>query len=176
MKNVFIRAALCGLMLAVSTPVLAAVPSTTGTPISGIFDVVYSGGTYSGSLQVTTDSSGHVTNITGTANGNSILALSTYASADNMFYSTPSYVSFSGLSFSTALNTFGIGNTGLGDYGITDILSNPSGACCGTHPLELTVTQAVPEPATWAMMLLGFGAIGVAMGRRRQNSPIPQLA
>ena len=28
------------------------------------------------------------------------------------------------------------------------------------------ITGAVPEPATWAMMLLGFGGIGVAMRRR----------
>lgn len=27
--------------------------------------------------------------------------------------------------------------------------------------------KAVPEPATWAMMLLGFGAVGFAMRRRR---------
>jgi hypothetical protein len=26
---------------------------------------------------------------------------------------------------------------------------------------------AVPEPGTWAMMLLGFGAIGFSMRRRR---------
>lgn len=30
------------------------------------------------------------------------------------------------------------------------------------------VMAAVPEPATWAMMLLGFGGIGFAMRRRRQ--------
>jgi hypothetical protein len=29
------------------------------------------------------------------------------------------------------------------------------------------VPQGVPEPATWAMMLLGFGALGTAMRRRR---------
>ena len=35
----------------------------------------------------------------------------------------------------------------------------------------------VPEPATWAMMLMGFGATGFAMRRRRrQNSGISQLA
>jgi len=33
----------------------------------------------------------------------------------------------------------------------------------------------VPEPATWAMMLLGFGAIGVAM-RRRRRPALAQVA
>ena len=36
------------------------------------------------------------------------------------------------------------------------------------------LTTAVPEPGTWAMMLLGFGAIGAAMRRRRR--PILQMA
>jgi hypothetical protein len=36
---------------------------------------------------------------------------------------------------------------------------------------------SVPEPATWAMMLLGFGAIGVSMRRsRRKTQPMAQLA
>lgn len=30
-------------------------------------------------------------------------------------------------------------------------------------------TTAVPEPGTWAMMLVGFGAIGFSMRRRRQE-------
>jgi hypothetical protein len=30
------------------------------------------------------------------------------------------------------------------------------------------VTTAVPEPATWAMMLMGFGAIGFGLRRRKQ--------
>jgi hypothetical protein len=34
---------------------------------------------------------------------------------------------------------------------------------------------AVPEPGTWAMMLIGFGAIGGAMRRKRSNV-IPQIA
>jgi hypothetical protein len=28
----------------------------------------------------------------------------------------------------------------------------------------------VPEPATWAMMILGFGVVGGALRRRRQGS------
>ena len=35
---------------------------------------------------------------------------------------------------------------------------------------------AVPEPATWAMMLMGFGAAGYAMRRRRQAAVLTQLA
>lgn len=41
----------------------------------------------------------------------------------------------------------------------------------GQHGLSHLVffgsQTAVPEPATWAMMLLGFGGIGIAMRRRR---------
>jgi hypothetical protein len=35
---------------------------------------------------------------------------------------------------------------------------------------------AVPEPGTWAMMLLGFGATGFAMRRSRKTRPIAQIA
>jgi hypothetical protein len=34
----------------------------------------------------------------------------------------------------------------------------------------LAVAPSVPEPATWAMMLLGFGAMGMAFRRRQRVS------
>ena len=34
---------------------------------------------------------------------------------------------------------------------------------------NVAAIQAVPEPATWAMMLLGFGGIGFAMRRRKDS-------
>ena len=34
---------------------------------------------------------------------------------------------------------------------------------------DAAAVAAVPEPSTWAMMLLGFGAVGFAMRRRRQT-------
>jgi hypothetical protein len=41
----------------------------------------------------------------------------------------------------------------------------------------LSLTQSVPEPATWAMMLLGFGAMGVAFRRRKRTAAtLAQLA
>lgn len=35
---------------------------------------------------------------------------------------------------------------------------------------------AIPEPGTWGMMLMGFGAAGYAMRRRRRTAPIAQVA
>lgn len=41
--------------------------------------------------------------------------------------------------------------------------------------IRATVSQAVPEPATWAMMLMGFGVVGFSM-RRRRNGGLAQIA
>lgn len=35
---------------------------------------------------------------------------------------------------------------------------------------------AVPEPGTWALMLLGFGAVGFSMRRQRRVTAMPQIA
>lgn len=44
-------------------------------------------------------------------------------------------------------------------------------ALTGRTPFVPTaVTGAVPEPTTWAMMLVGFGAIGVAMRLRKKGA------
>lgn len=37
--------------------------------------------------------------------------------------------------------------------------------------LGIPVDGPLPEPATWAMMLVGFGGIGMAVRRRRQRNP-----
>jgi hypothetical protein len=50
-------------------------------------------------------------------------------------------------------------------------LVGPTGSYSGT----INVQPAVPEPATWAMMMLGFGAMGLAM-RRRRNPVLAQIA
>ena len=53
------------------------------------------------------------------------------------------------------------------------INGNNSGA--GSLGGSITIRQAVPEPSTWAMMLLGFGAVGFAM-RRRRTPVLAQVA
>lgn len=36
--------------------------------------------------------------------------------------------------------------------------------------------ESVPEPTTWAMMLIGFGAMGYSIRRRRRSQNMPQVA
>ena len=64
------------------------------------------------------------------------------------------------------------GSTVTGNSQITDFA--PDNALLAVSG----VVTAVPEPATWAMMLLGFGAIGAAMRFRRDRRPqtLAQLA
>ncbi|MFL6758999.1 PEPxxWA-CTERM sorting domain-containing protein [Sphingomonas sp.] len=63
---------------------------------------------------------------------------------------------------------------GTGDF-------TPPGGGGGTatfpteQPRELVpVATAVPEPGTWAMMLMGFGLIGWRLRRRRRTAPMLQ--
>jgi hypothetical protein len=68
---------------------------------------------------------------------------------------------FAGGTSSITLNNF------VDRYASLTQLNNISG--------EGTPVGGVPEPATWAMMLLGFGGIGVAMRRRRKEA-LAQIA
>jgi hypothetical protein len=75
---------------------------------------------------------------------------------------------------------YGSGNSGILTVKLTDVVFN-RGFLWGTSPGQksggnvdatFTLTQsAVPEPATWAMMITGFGLVGAAM-RRRQRAVV----
>lgn len=44
---------------------------------------------------------------------------------------------------------------------------NGNNSSAGSLGGSITIVSAIPEPGTWLMMLLGFGAIGFALRRRR---------
>ena len=46
--------------------------------------------------------------------------------------------------------------------------AGPNGSYVGTLSF---VAGAIPEPSTWALMILGFGAIGFGMRRRKKQQP-----
>jgi hypothetical protein len=86
----------------------------------------------------------------------------------------------------TAVGDAYITNLGAG-YGVVDnfgynsvldatILSVSTGSYAGVGPaLGFNIVgAAVPEPATWAIMLAGFGGLGAAMrGSRRKQAAVP---
>lgn len=47
--------------------------------------------------------------------------------------------------------------------------ADASAGCCYGPALDTVAVVAVPEPEMWAMLLLGFGAIGLQMRRRRRG-------
>jgi hypothetical protein len=53
--------------------------------------------------------------------------------------------------------------------GIRSFKISQDNPCCGDGALfeNLSFTNAVPEPASWAMMIAGFGLTGAVMRRRR---------
>lgn len=61
----------------------------------------------------------------------------------------------------SALNTLTFTGKGFGN--------SPSGSYSGT--LTFTNVPGVPEPSTWAMMLLGFGMLGFSLRRRAAAQP-----
>lgn len=72
-----------------------------------------------------------------------------------------------------ALNNFVIG-AGTFSLAIQGTPGAQNGSLGGTVAFQSMA--AVPEPGTWAMMLLGFGAIGASMRRRRHAGAILQAA
>jgi hypothetical protein len=76
----------------------------------------------------------------------------------------------------TSAPTLSPGAFGLHDrYWVADnCATHFSGANCFTYTLsisEIPDPPPVPEPSTWAMMLLGFGAIGAAVRYSRRRHP-----
>jgi len=63
-------------------------------------------------------------------------------------------------------------NLGAGTYTLT---VNGTRGTSGSFGGNVSFESSVPEPATWAMMLLGFGGLGWQL-RRRRNRVIAQAA
>src|SRR5581483_7885794 len=103
-----------------------------------------------------------------------------YAASDNLlFYPGPPYVDFGGISLSTTSSGdfnlyYDANNPSGGGSWVLESVNNPVGYPDGQNPIDFQVsllsnsTPAVPEPATWAMMLLGFCGLGF-MAYRRKN-------
>jgi hypothetical protein len=114
-----------------------------------------------------------ITAITGTINGSAIAGLSTFFGADNKIFTNGfAFVSTSGISFETAAaqsvniySFFGQETPPTGNA-YAEYTSNPGGFGVG----HFTLTP-IPEPSTWAMLLVGFAGLAYAGYRRAAVSP-----
>ena len=71
------------------------------------------------------------------------------------------------------------GNGGTYKLHVNDLAFSgtlPAGELAFTQDINGYIIAGVPEPATWALMLLGFGGIGFAMRRQRSKANLAQLA
>lgn len=109
-----------------------------------------------------------ITGITGTINGLTITGLNGFVGSNNLYYLTgPSFVDGSGLGFtaSDGSQTSLFYQDSASSYRITTFTG---GFASGLVSASSSAVTAVPEPATWAMLIFGMGAAGVAMRRRRK--------
>lgn len=137
----------------------------------------------SGSLQATPLGGGayQVTSISGVRNGAPITGLTNYAVEDNQVYDTVPHLDLFGLAFTVGSEAFNVyfwdvttGIYSCGAVGYCEIGPGVSGTdglgppADPTHAIKFSLAAA-PEPSTWAMMLLGVGALGGALRRRSRS-------
>jgi len=156
---------------------------------AALYNFSYSdGGSTSGSGQFVTSGASSpflITNVTGleTYNGGSTDAITGvapvgfYGSNDNLLIipANPSFVTLSGVSFFAGGDTYNIGYIttaqGYAFDGYVIIQQSTDGAGTfptGVGPISLNIS-AVPEPSTWAMMILGFAGVGFMAYRRKSK-------
>lgn len=174
MKLLKTAAVAAGVLLPLAAAVVPAAAATVtydwslSGPAASLGGVPYPG---SGTITATQSTGGAwtVDSITGSIDGSSITGLTTFDGSDNLLFPTGTApLDTHGIAFQTAagqtidiFSFFAEGSKPSGNaYG--EIASNPGGFGVGTFAL----TAAVPEPSTWAMMMLGFATLGY-LGLRR---------
>lgn len=146
----------------------------TGIP-SGTFTDVFSfiipqTGTGSGSLSTTTDFYTGPTDLDiASVMVNGLMATPVFRDI------TGAICPVRGVGTCGATETFAITNVPIANGATNTITVTGLSRGNGSYGGNATFTPAVPEPATWAMMMLGFAGIGMAL-RRRSKPVLAQLA
>lgn len=124
---------------------------------------------FSGTLTTTDTANGSgfflITGLTGTRNGIAAMLAPTgsLGGNDNLFKPGADFVDVNGFAYvagGTQFNVFRAGPSALQEFRIGNISNFKVSA----------ISSAVPESATWLMMIVGFGLVGAGMRRRIQIS------
>jgi hypothetical protein len=188
MRRVLITALGAVAALAMAAPAAATVPVSDGTCTSPTGDTIPSA----------TKCTGYYTGNIFDNNADDATAITAALAGFGITYTgdIANYQGFSGLGGQTDLTSlfglltgvqvFGIHYGGGAGGGESAFYQIDFGAAPG-QPLVLTLPASsnvyrfttggsVPEPATWALMLLGFGGMGMALRRSRRQQALMQIA
>ena len=172
---------------ATALALLSASPASATQYLFEFSGTGFFGGTLNGSGTLTTDdmsfvnalngyTAQNIIGITGTFNGSAITGLAPGVfGANNLFYlNGPFFVDGNGLGFRTA--------AGVSGESVRDQRHRLSGQYDGRRLADRPCHRARDgcrcraRACTWAMMLRGFGATGIALRRRRKGTAAPQFA
>ena len=121
-----------------------------------------------------------VANVTGDNRGATITGYDFFADSDQYFYPTnlSQHVDGSGLTHQVGATSYNIYSAGNGNYNEFHF-DTATGAQIGTSQFVTffnvgpAMPDAVPEPATWAMMIGGMALVGGVARVRRQTAVRP---
>jgi PEP-CTERM motif len=175
------RKSLVGLAIAlgcgVAAPASATVYTFSFTETTDLFgpDILNGSGTFTTSgpaLQIGGQTAFAITGITGTVNGS---AINPAAGTIGDYYTTgPFFLDGSGVNFSTSAGL--TGNFFLQSNNSLYRVNALGPFADGDVSASSAQVAAVPEPSTWAMMILGFLGVGFLAYRRKQSGPSLRLA
>ena len=163
----------------------AAVPacaSTYALNYSGVFDG--SGSPLLASLRIVTSNTlnaagGYsINSVTGSVDGETVTGITPNPDApnsttgvsftyDNNFFDANPVFNLNGLAFETSAASWNLWGTDPDLYTLFKKVSGVRGYT-GASDGSLTIT-AVPEPASWALLIVGFGMVGTATRRRART-------
>ena len=156
-----------------ATPVLSYLAQT---PVDGSFAFTYTGAapltvgftTYNAGANLLsgTFTNATIVGITGGTSGN----FSASTGAGSIISLASDFLDFSGansfdfsIGFNAMTSPFGVSNA----QSALNTFRAATGGSFGTDSAAMTAT--IPEPASWALMVTGFGGLGVALRRRRKQ-------
>lgn len=97
----------------------------------------------------------------------------TYYNAANAVIGTQSFTKATPTAPTSLADFAFTGSVNTGPIKVGSVLYTVT-AANGSNPglADISFTGSVPEPATWALMILGFGAIGGSMRYRRKSTAV----
>ncbi|GAA3996073.1 hypothetical protein GCM10022211_00990 [Sphingomonas humi] len=190
--NTSMKLMLAGAALLATTPAYAATPITGQISISGLATPIGSsawntatGVDYQGQLFFVGAGTGSFTGVTCSGSCGTLTDipnLSTFSPIANFMSLTVNGIQFD-LNNITSVSRPGsfLNFEGTGVIRMTGFDATPGTFSFSAQGNQLqtfsAAAGAVPEPGTWALMLVGFGAIGFSMRRRRATARfLPQAA